>query len=57
MCYYLGCILFLLEYIKEELDIHNVIDLGTYSSDCLAVPLLLYLNVDRGTGADDAKTG
>ena len=29
---------------------------GTYSSVCLAVPLLLYLNVDRGTGTDDAKT-
>ena len=26
---------------------------GTYSSVCLAVPLLLYLNVDRGTGTDD----
>lgn len=29
---------------------------GTYSSVFLAVPLLLYLNVDRGTGTDDAKT-
>ena len=29
---------------------------GTYSSVCLAVPLLLYLNVDRGTGTDDSKT-
>ena len=29
---------------------------GTYSSVCLAVPLLLYLNVDRGTGTDDAET-
>ena len=29
---------------------------GTYSSVCLAVPLLLYLNVDRGTGTDDAKS-
>ena len=28
---------------------------GTYSSVCLAVPLLLYLNVDRGTGTDGAK--
>ena len=24
--------------------------IGTYSSVCLAVPLLLYLNVNRGTG-------
>ncbi len=29
---------------------------GTYSSVCLAVPILLYLNVDRGTGTDNAKT-
>lgn len=29
---------------------------GTYSSVFLAVPLLLYLNVDRGTGTDDAKS-
>ena len=30
--------------------------IGTYSSICLAVPLLLYLNVDRGTDAGTART-
>jgi preprotein translocase subunit SecF len=25
--------------------------IGTYSSICLAVPLLLYLNINRGTAA------
>ncbi|MBT3306599.1 MAG: protein translocase subunit SecF, partial [Alphaproteobacteria bacterium] len=29
--------------------------IGTYSSICLAVPLLLYLNIRRNTGADNAK--
>jgi preprotein translocase subunit SecF len=29
---------------------------GTYSSICLAVPLLLYLNVDRGTGESAPET-
>ncbi|MDG2033902.1 MAG: protein translocase subunit SecF [Rhodospirillales bacterium] len=30
--------------------------IGTYSSICLAVPLLLYLNVDRGTDTSTAPT-
>ena len=30
--------------------------IGTYSSICLAVPLLLYLNVDRGTDMSTAQT-
>ena len=30
--------------------------IGTYSSICLAVPLLLYLNVDRGTDTSTART-
>ena len=30
--------------------------IGTYSSICLAVPLLLYLNVDRGTDTGTAGT-
>ena len=30
--------------------------IGTYSSICLAVPLLLYLNVDRGTDMSTART-
>ena len=29
--------------------------IGTYSSICLAVPLLLYLNVNRGTGASQTQ--
>ena len=29
--------------------------IGTYSSICLAVPLLLYLNVDRGTDKSPAQ--
>jgi preprotein translocase subunit SecF len=29
--------------------------IGTYSSICLAVPLLLYLNVNRGTGATQVE--
>ncbi len=30
--------------------------IGTYSSICLAVPLLLYLSVDRGTDTNTART-
>jgi preprotein translocase subunit SecF len=30
--------------------------IGTYSSICLAVPLLLYLNIDRGTSRSGGKT-
>ena len=29
--------------------------IGTYSSVCLAVPLLLYLNIDRGTSKSGDK--
>ena len=30
--------------------------IGTYSSICLAVPLLLYLNIDRGTSRASDKS-
>jgi preprotein translocase subunit SecF len=31
--------------------------IGTYSSICLAVPLLLYLNIERGTEVNSSKEG
>ena len=31
--------------------------IGTYSSICLAVPLLLYLSIDRGSSVGDSKEG
>ncbi|MEX2452125.1 MAG: protein translocase subunit SecF [Rhodospirillales bacterium] len=31
--------------------------IGTYSSICLAVPLLLYLNIERGVEVDSSKEG